>query len=79
MPCYICNQAVDEPRLDPRDMKTMPCSTCEHVIQDCIDSYPKDKDDEKFFLDSEDVVVYLDTTLDDFEEFRERGPSIRDY
>ena len=57
MPCYICDRPVDEPRLDPRDMKTVPCSTCEQIIQEAaqVDS-------------DEDVYTYIDSDLEDYNE-----------
>lgn len=57
MPCYICNRPIDEPRLDPRDMKTVPCSTCEQIIQEAaqVDS-------------DEDVYTYIDPDLEDYNE-----------
>lgn len=60
MSCYICGAAIDEPKLDPRDMKTMPCSTCEQVIQDTIDSYPRegDPDDYVVYLDPDDIYAF---------------------
>lgn len=65
MSCYICDKPIDEPKLDPRDMKTCPCSECEAVIQDCIDTYPKGDNDE----DSDDFVVYFEPEEKDFEEY----------
>lgn len=60
MSCYICGNNIDEPRLDPRDMKTMPCSVCEQVIQDTIDSYPKEGEDEDYvaYIDPDDIAAF---------------------
>jgi hypothetical protein len=49
---------MEEPRLDPRDMKTRPCSRCEAIIAEC--AHEKDDDyefntDEEF--NEEDVEV----------------------
>lgn len=34
IPCYICGKGMEELRLDGRDMKPRPCTTCEDVIQE---------------------------------------------
>lgn len=33
-PCYICGRGMQELRLDARDMKPRPCTTCEDVIHE---------------------------------------------
>lgn len=33
-PCYICGKGMEELRLDARDMKPRPCTTCEDVIHE---------------------------------------------
>ena len=62
MSCYICDKPIDEPRLDPRDMKTRPCSTCEAIIQDTLDSYPKAGDD------PDDFTVMLEPQFEEFSD-----------
>lgn len=57
MPCYICDRPVDEPRLDPRDMKTVPCSTCEQIIQDAAQ-----------VSSDEDIYTYIDSELEEYDE-----------
>ncbi len=48
-PCYICGGPVSELRLDPRDMKTRPCLTCESIIADAVDSRKKqDEENDEF-------------------------------
>lgn len=59
-PCWICGSPMEEPRLDPRDMKTRPCSHCEAIIAECVnerdDDYEFDVyDDEEF--NEEDVEI----------------------
>ena len=42
---------MDEVRLDPRDMKTRPCLTCESVISDAVGDKARDRreiEDEEF-------------------------------
>jgi len=58
-PCYICGGPIDELRLDPRDMKTRPCSTCENVIHEMAFG----RDDEIFDEDDEE---FLHTSLEDY-------------
>ena len=66
MSCYICGSNIDEPRLDPRDMKTCPCSTCEVAIQECLDGYPKtdeeSEDDYVVYLDPDQLDLFIDHT-----------------
>jgi len=57
MPCYICNRPIDEPRLDPRDMKTVPCSTCEQIIQEAAS-----------VVSDEDIFTYIESELEDYNE-----------
>jgi len=57
MPCYICNRPIDEPRLDPRDMKTVPCSTCEQIIQEAAS-----------VVSDEDIFTYIESELEDYDE-----------
>lgn len=33
-PCFICGKGMEEVRLDGRDMKPRPCTTCEDVISE---------------------------------------------
>lgn len=33
-PCYICGKGMEEVRLDGRDMKPRPCTTCEDIISE---------------------------------------------
>lgn len=33
-PCYICGKGMEEVRLDARDLKPRPCTTCEDIIQE---------------------------------------------
>jgi hypothetical protein len=73
MSCYICDRQVDEPKLDPRDMKTAPCGTCEAAIQECLDGYPKVGED------PDDFYAYIEPEVEDFKEFLSYGPSTRDY
>ena len=49
-PCYICGGGMEEPRLDPRDMKTRPCSHCEYIIAECVNEAD---DDYEFVTDEE--------------------------
>lgn len=58
MSCYICGTPMEDMRLDPRDMKTRPCTHCESIIAECVnehgddDEYPFDPDEE---FNEEDV------------------------
>lgn len=36
MGCYICSTPIEKMALDPRDMKTRPCSHCESIIADMV-------------------------------------------
>lgn len=58
MSCYICGRPIEHMHLDFRDMKTAPCSTCEQVIQECVES----------FNAAEDGYTYLESSLDEFGE-----------
>jgi len=33
-PCYICGKGMEEVRLDGRDLKPRPCTTCEEIISE---------------------------------------------
>lgn len=33
-PCYICGKGMEEVRLDGRDLRPRPCTTCEDVISE---------------------------------------------
>ena len=33
-PCYICGKGMEEVRLDARDLKPRPCTTCEDIISE---------------------------------------------
>lgn len=46
-PCYICGTGMEEPRLDPRDMKTRPCTHCEAIISECVN---EEDDDYEFVI-----------------------------
>lgn len=35
-PCYICGKGMEELRLDGRDMKPRPCTTCEDIINETV-------------------------------------------
>jgi hypothetical protein len=69
--CYICDKQVDEPKLDPRDMKTTPCSECEAIIQECLDSFEEqeveqiDQEDKNDTNDYEFLYQLCETDLDD--------------
>lgn len=57
-PCWICDAPMQEPRLDPRDMKTRPCSHCESIINEMVNEYDEDYEfitDEEF--NEEDVDI----------------------
>jgi hypothetical protein len=46
---------MDDILLDERDMKTRPCSTCEAIIQDCLDGFKtKEEDDDQVAYMNED-------------------------
>lgn len=67
-PCYICGKGMEEPRLDSRDMKTRPCSTCEEIIQETVGGRGDGSDMtwEEFVLlvfDEEDTPVDAETDL----------------
>lgn len=55
--CYICGSNIDEPKLDFRDMKIKPCSTCEQVIGDILDSYEHDS-----------PYTYSESRLEEFDD-----------
>ena len=58
-PCYICGTGMEEPRLDPRDMKTRPCSHCEFIIAEMVNEHDDDYEfvtDEEFNEEDVDVV-----------------------
>ena len=68
MSCYICDRQIEEPRLDHRDMKIMPCGVCDAAVQDCLDGYPS--------LDEEDDRVpfaYIEPSLDDYHDIISQG------
>ena len=50
---------MEDMRLDPRDMRTRPCSHCESIIAECAneqdDDYEFESDDEEF--NEEDVEL----------------------
>ena len=35
-PCYICGTGMQDVKIDPRDMKTKPCTKCEQIIQETV-------------------------------------------
>ena len=35
-PCYICGTGMEDVKIDPRDMKTKPCTKCEQIIQETV-------------------------------------------
>ena len=59
-PCYICGGPISELRLDPRDMKTRPCLTCESVISDAAHEKRRDRQEEE---DEEFCEVSLEDYL----------------
>lgn len=63
MSCYICGTPMDMLTLDPRDMKTKPCSTCNHIIAETAGL--DDEDD--------DFVAYLDSDVDEYNEILGKG------
>ena len=64
-PCYICSRPIEDVKLDPRDMKTRPCSHCESIIAETA-QMPDDEDDYEYtnFDDEEfpedDYEIYPD-------------------
>lgn len=52
MSCYICGAPIERMALDPRDMKTKPCGTCENVIAEMVNEDDDDME-ETFFEDEE--------------------------
>lgn len=66
MSCYICGGPIEDHKLDPRDLKTKPCSTCEAAIQECIEGYPNDGDE---IFDPDDIYTYLEPDRDEFTDF----------
>ena len=63
-PCYICGKGMESVRLDPRDMKSRPCTTCENVISEMVGG---EKDEVKEY-------TYLDWVGDLIEEASEATP-----
>jgi hypothetical protein len=55
--CVICDVTIEQPTIDPRDLKVRPCRKCETVIQDCIDSF-RDPNES-------DIFAYIDYTDED--------------
>lgn len=59
--CYICDGHIEELRLDPRDMKTKPCTTCLDIINDAAGVFDDDDmlpfDDEEFGGSSDDLLL----------------------
>ena len=71
-PCYICGRPIEDVKLDPRDMKTRPCSHCESIIQETA-ALPHDEDDDyehTHFDDEEfaDEDDFFDAEFDIFDE-----------
>ena len=50
--CYICGMPMEVMKLDPRDMKTRPCSHCESIINEMVNE--AGDDDEYELLDDDD-------------------------
>lgn len=46
MNCYICGSETD-PRIDHRDGKLRPCSTCEHIIAESVEEMERRDEKEK--------------------------------
>lgn len=68
--CYICGTNIDKPQIDPRDNKLKPCSTCEQVVQDCLDKWEREGDDGYFYLDTspDEIPQYhTDHSMEDFD------------
>lgn len=40
--CRICDTNLDEVRIDGRDLMPRPCSECEEIINDLVQSYEED-------------------------------------
>ena len=53
-PCFICASPIEDVKLDPRDMKTRPCSHCESIIQETAALPMEDDDLEHFGFDDEE-------------------------
>jgi hypothetical protein len=49
-PCYICESPITVLALDPRDMKTKPCSTCLTIVAELVN----DQEDDDFIAYIED-------------------------
>lgn len=41
MKCDICDREDDLISFNKREQRFSPCTTCQAVIQDCIDGYPE--------------------------------------
>lgn len=60
--CVCCDADIDVPKIDPKDLKTMPCHACEAAIQECLDSFRHTKGprDEEDVSEDDDMVAYLE-------------------
>lgn len=54
MRCYICDTYIEDPKIDPRDGKVMPCNDCLSEIDEALSDF-----------DGEDLMVDWGFMLDD--------------
>lgn len=46
MKCHICDEDLDDPTIDPRDGKFMPCSKCLDEVYDALTEFGDDEEGE---------------------------------
>ena len=64
-PCYICSSPMTDVSLDPRDMKTKPCSHCLSIIAECANEQEDD-----------DFIAYIE---DDEFAYQQEYREVKDY
>lgn len=55
MRCHICDQPLDNPRLDPRDGSYQPCTTCQEHIDDALSDFEEEQEEEVNTLNEEQL------------------------
>lgn len=65
--CYICDKGLDEVKLDPRDNKPTPCTECETAIQECLEGFDSNSEQEQ----EEGVISVLELEYDEYYEYND--------
>lgn len=53
MRCHICNADMNEVYVDERDGSFRPCYECEAVVQESLEYWEQQEDDDTYILDED--------------------------